>query len=128
MAMKRRNLILLAVATHLLLTTIHGLIHLAIPIFLSGWIIAFSIGSLYILPLIGAGLVVTNYPRIGGTVLITAGIITLVFEGIFHFLLPNPDHIAHVSDHRVWFGTTGTLTTLGNLLLVGAGWFSARDT
>ena len=50
----------------------------------------------------------------------------IVFEGAFHFMIDNPDHVEHVVDHHASFGVTAILTTLGNLLLIVAAWFPVR--
>lgn len=55
--MVRQKLILAAVAGHLLLTALHGLVHVAISVFPTGWTAAFAVVSLYLLPIVGAGLV-----------------------------------------------------------------------
>jgi len=69
----------------------------------------------------------SGHQRIGGVVLLIAGIASFGFEGAFHFLISNPDHIAHVANHHTSFGVSAILTTMGNLLLVVAAWFSIRD-
>lgn len=125
--MDRQKLILTAVGSHLLLTVLHGLVHVAIPVIPNGWIAAFAIVSLYLLPVAGTGLAVSGHQQVGAAVLLTAGIASFVFEGSFHFLISNPDHIAHVAAHHTSFGVTAALTTMGNLLLVVAAWFSVRD-
>ncbi|WP_435124310.1 hypothetical protein [Halobaculum sp. D14] len=126
--MVRQTLPLVAVAGHLVLTALHGLVHVAIPILPTGWIAAFAAVSLYGLPLVGAALIVTGHHRVGAIGLFGAGVASFVFEGAFHFLISNPDHIAYVADHHALFSLTAILTTVGNLLLVGAAWFSVQDT
>lgn len=122
--MDRANRVLAAVGGHLLLTVLHGLVHVAIPVIPPGLVAAVATVSLYILPVAGAALVVGGYQRGGCAVLLTAGIASLVFEGTFHFLLGNPDHVAN---HHTSFGLTAILTTLGNLLLLVAAWFALRN-
>lgn len=124
--MDRQNLVLIAVGGHLLLTVLHALVHVTIPVIPTGWIAAFATVSLYLLPLVGVSLVVRGHRRVGGAVLFTAGIASFVFEGTFHFLISNPDHVAHVTDQHALFEVTAMPTTLGNLLLVVAAWFSVR--
>lgn len=124
--MNRQNLVLAAVASHLLLAVLHGLVHGAIPVIPTGWTAAFAIVSLYFIPVAGASLAVSGHRRVGAAVLLTAGIVNFAFDGALHFMISNPDHVAHVTDHHVLFGVTAILTTLGNLLLVMAAWFSVR--
>ena len=122
--MDRRTLILATVSGHILLTVLHALVHAAIPVIPDGEVAAFATVSLYLLPVAGAGLAVSGYRRVGGAALFTAGIASFAFEGLFHFIISNPDHVAHV-DHTL-FGVTAILTTVGNLLLIVAAWFSVR--
>lgn len=124
--MNRKKLILVAVAGHLLLTGLHGLVHGAIPAIPTGWTAAFAIVSLFLLPVAGAGLVMTGHHRIGGAVLFIAGIASFGFEGAAHFLISNPDNVAQVGDHHASFEATAILTTMGNLLLVVAAWVAVR--
>lgn len=126
--MHRQKLLFAAVVGHLFLTALHGLVHVAIPVFPNGWIAAFAMVSLYILPVVGAGLVVRGYQGAGAAILFCAGIASFAFEGMFHFFITNPDHIAHVPDHRMSFSVTAVLTTIGNLLLVWGAWLSVQDT
>lgn len=125
--MDRQTLIPVAVGGHLLLTGLHGLVHAAIPVLPTGWIAAFATVSLYVLPVVGAGLAVRGQRRVGGAVLLAAGVASFLFEGAFHFLVSNPDHVAHVPAHHLSFGVTAILTTMGDLLLVVAAWVSVRD-
>lgn len=124
--MDRQNLVLIAVGSHLLLTILHALVHVAIPIIPNGWIAAFATVSLYLLPVAGAILFVSGHRGLGAAVLFTAGIGSFVFEGTFHFIISNPDHVAQVANHHVSFDLTAMLTTMGNLLLLVAAWFAVR--
>jgi hypothetical protein len=82
---------------------------------------------LYLVPATAAGLTGRGHRRVGGVLLFGAGLAGLAFEGVWHFLVANPDHVAHVADHRVAFGLTALLSTASNLLLLGAGWFANRS-
>jgi len=124
--MVRRKLLLGTVVGHLLLTALHGLVHGAIPMFPTGWQAVLAGVLLYLFPVTGVGLVVAGYRRVGTAVLFCAGFAGFAFEGTLHFLLTNPDHVRHVTDHRVRFGATAALTTVGDLLLLGAAWCSVR--
>lgn len=42
--------------------------------------------------------------RVEGRRLLSASVTGLVFEGVLHFSLAIPDHVAHVADHRTAFG------------------------
>lgn len=79
--MVRQKLILAAVAGHLLLTALHGLVHVAIPVFPTGWTAAFAAVSLYLLPLVGTGLVVGGHHRVGAVILFSVGVASFGFEG-----------------------------------------------
>lgn len=125
--MMRERVVLAAVVAHLVLTVLHGVVHAAIPVFPTGRVALFAALSLYLLPVGGAGLVMGGYRRIGALVLLGAGLVGFGLEGVFHFVVANPDHVAHVFAHRTAFGLTAVLTTVGDLLLVGAAWYSLRD-
>lgn len=73
---------------------------------------------LYLLPVVGAGLVVSGRHRVGTGVVFVAGVAGFAFEGVFHFVLANPDHVAHVASHGTAFGLTALLTTGSDLSLV----------
>ncbi|MFT4891463.1 MAG: hypothetical protein ACI9YT_002395 [Halobacteriales archaeon] len=124
--MNRQTLVLAAVASHLLLTVGHGIVHAAIPVIPTGWTAVFATVSLYLLPVAGAALVMSGHQRIGGAVLLAAGIDSFVFEGASHFLISNPDNVAQVADHHASFEVTAILTTTGDLLLVVAAWLAVR--
>lgn len=125
--MNRRSLILAAVIGHLLLTSIHGMVHAVVPVFPTGRNAALAAIFLYILPVLGAGLVIYGRQSIGTIFLLSAGIAGLTFEGVFHFVIANPDHVAHISKHRTAFGLTAVLTTASNIFVLAAGYLSGRD-
>jgi hypothetical protein len=75
---------------------------------------------LYLIPVLGTGLVVSGYRRVGAVVLLSDGLAAFAFEGVYHFILANPAHSAHVTNYCMAFDLTAVLTTGGNLLLVGA--------
>ena len=127
MTLNRRSLILAVVFGHLLLTSIHGMVHAVVPVFPTGRNAALAAVFLYILPVLGAGLVIYGRRVIGTTLLLSAGIAGLTFEGVFHFVIANPDHVAHISSHRTAFGLTAVLTTASNILVLAAGYLSGRD-
>ncbi|MFA1612511.1 hypothetical protein [Halobellus rubicundus] len=124
--MERRTLVFTAVAGHLLLTALHGFVHVAIPVFPNGRTAVVAVVALYVLPVVGAGLVARSHHRVGAAVLFGAGVVSLAFEGTLHFLVGNPDHVAHVVNHQTPFKVTAVLTTAGDLLLVGAAWLSVQ--
>lgn len=124
--MEQQKLLLAAVVGNLLLTALHGLVHAAIPIFPTSWRAVLAGVLLYLLPVTGVGLAMSGYRRAGAAVLLGAGVGGFAFEGASHFLFANPDQVGHVADHRAAFGVTAALTTVGDLLLVWAAWFSVR--
>jgi len=126
--MERQRLALSLVALHLLLTVLHGVVHAAVPLYPVGWKAMVAAVVLYLLPVLGAGLVVNGYRRVGAVFLVSAGLAGFVFEGVFHFVLVNPDHVSHVTNQRMAFDLTAALTTGGDLLLVGAAWFGVPVT
>lgn len=122
--MERQTQLLGTVVGHLLLTVIHGVVHATVPVIPTGRTAAVAVVGLYLLPVVGMGLSVSDHPRAGAVVFLSAGVSSFVFEGLLHFLLSNPDHVA---GHHSLFGATAILTTAGNLLLVLAAWLSVRN-
>lgn len=124
--MDSRDALLTAVGGHLLLTILHGIVHAIISVFLAGWKMTLAAVLLFLLPVLGLGLVLRGYRWVGALCLLGAGLGGFAFEGLLHFIVPNPDHVAHVTDHRIAFGLTAVLTTVGNLFLLGAAWYSVH--
>lgn len=120
--MARHRLLLSAVGAHLLLTVLHGGVHAAVPVYPDVWKTMVAVVVLYLLPVLGAVLIVSSHRGSGAMLLLSTGLAGFAFEGVFHFVLANPDHVAHVATHRMAFGLTAILTTGGDLLLVGAAW------
>lgn len=103
------------------------MVHAAVPVFPTGRNAVLAAVFLYILPILGAGLVIYGRRGIGATLLLSTGIAGLTFEGVLHFLIANPDHVAHISNHRTTFGLTAVLTTASNIFVLAAGYLSGRD-
>lgn len=123
--MEREHLFLLsAIGVHLLLTVLHGVVHAAVPVYPVGWKAMVAAVVLYLLPVLGARLVLRDHRRVGAAVLLGAGLAGFAFEGVFHFVLANPDHVTRVTNHHTTFNLTAVLTTGGDLLLVGVAWFA----
>lgn len=114
------------VAVHIALTLAHGGVHVTVPVRLAHWQTLIVAIVLFGLPLAGALLVARGRAARGVLFLCFAGVAGVAFEGVFHFVVANPDHVASVPRLVVAFHHTAVLSTLGNLVLVAGGAWVAR--
>lgn len=119
----RVRLVALAVAIHVVLSLSHGVAHVTIPVQILLWQGVFVGVVLVTLPLVGVGFLATDSPSIGYWIILLAGLAGFAFEGSFHFVITNPDHVSSVVTEPVLFTSTAFLTTASDLVLVAiAGW------
>jgi len=117
------RLLVAALGVHLLFTVVHGLAHAGIPVPVRDWQNAFAVGVILVAPLVAAGLVLSGRGRVGAALAFLSGFAALAFEGLFHFVVANPDHVGAVEAGQTVFAATAILTVGGDLLLVVvAGW------
>lgn len=130
------TVVALAVAVHVALTLAHGLAHATVPVPVTEWQGVYSAVVLFAAPLAGALFVRRGRVRAGAWLVLVAAVGALAFEGLFHFLVANPDHVAAVgsgefpfgSTTALAFGSTAVLTTVGDAVLVlVAGWALRRQ-
>lgn len=111
------------VALNLAAGVAHGVSHGVASVSLPLWgyaVVGLTVGML---PLVGLALRSTGRLRTGTAVVALAGLAALAFEGLAHFVVPNPDHVGAVADGAALFAGTAALTTVGDVLLVvTAGW------
>lgn len=123
---RRRSVVGGAVAAHLVVTLVHGWPHATIPVPIPPWQKLFVAVVLVIAPVAGFLAVARARPRLGGWLLLCSGLGALAVEGVCHFVVPNPDHVAAVDHGRFRFATTAALSTVGDGVLVVAGWYCSR--
>jgi hypothetical protein len=111
---------------HVALTALHGLVHLAVPVHLHRWQYWYAGAVILTAPLLGVALVGRDRGELGAALLLLSGTAALAFEGLHHFLVPNPDHVSQVAGGGS-FASTAALSTAGDAVLaVAAAWFLAR--
>jgi hypothetical protein len=106
-----------AVVGHVALTALHGVAHLTVPVRVPAWQYAYAVVVIVGIPAAGAVLVRRGRPRVGAALLVLSGVAAAAFEGPFHFVVENPDHVSRASGDGA-FVATALLTTAGDLLLV----------
>ncbi|MDY6817505.1 MAG: hypothetical protein SVG88_02495 [Halobacteriales archaeon] len=110
----------------MLLSLVHGVTHLVLPVTVHGWQYGFAIVVLFMAPLAGVVLIIYDRSVTGGILLAIAGMAALAFELLYHFIIMNPDHVATIATGQLVFATTAVLTTIGDGVLIAvAGWFLA---
>jgi hypothetical protein len=116
--MTQKRLLGGVVAVNILFTLVHGAVHETIPVVIAPWQSAFVGLTIVVGPLIALGLVAAGYDRIGLTLCALLGFSAFAFEALFHFVMENPDHVAHVTHGAVVFEATAWLSVFGDLSLV----------
>ena len=113
-----------AVGLTLAVSLLHGVVHAVVPVSIPPWQYGVAGLTTGLLPLFGLALVRTGRKRGGALTVGLAGGCALAFEGLAHFVVPNPDHVGTVSEGTVLFAGTATLSTLGDVgLVAAAGWY-----
>lgn len=81
---------------HALVSGGHGVAHALVPVGLDAWQWAVVLVAAVVGPLVALWLVWQGSYRMGGLVLAGAMATALAFGVVFHYLLPNPDHVSMV--------------------------------
>ena len=115
-----------AVAVHLALTLGHGWAHASIPVPYVEWQGVYAGVVLFLAPVAGLLALVGGRQRLGYWLVLLAGVGGVAFEGLFHFVVHSPDHVASVGNAAGLFASTAVLTTLGDALLVAVAYWSLR--
>lgn len=111
-----RRVVGAVVVVHFLAHTIHGLPHLTIPVHVPSLVLATVVLVVYLLPIVGAGLVWRGEEARGlGIVTLALGLSFLI-SGALHFVIPGPDNIASAPG-----------TTMGVLFTTSAGALAIID-
>lgn len=117
-----------AVAGHILATSVHGTVHGVVPVHVHDWQYVFAAVVIVLAPLVGLLLVLRGRERSGGVTIACAALAAVAFESIFHFVVQNPDHVGTVVDGRATFEATALLSTAADLVVfLTATWFLLED-
>jgi hypothetical protein len=118
------------VLIHLVINLLHGRAHTELQIGLSSFQLLFVVGVIMIGPLLALALLWTRRQRLG-LVLLTASMTGACLFGLYyHFVVPSPDHVAHVPE-GYWgelFRVTAVLLALSEALgsVLGLVWLRAQ--
>lgn len=115
-----------AVSVHLVVAVIHGIAHASIPVPILDWQAVTATALLFAAPVTGIGLFLRGRRLTGARILLVAGSSALAFEGLAHFVVRNPDHVATVDAGRALFASTAGLSVAGDLLLVATAVWALR--
>lgn len=116
------RLLLGAVVANLGLTLSHGGSHFVVGVHVHGWQFAVIGVTVALGPAVGLWLVANDRRTAGVAIVATAGLISLAFEGLFHYVVSSPDHV--VGQERI-FVTTATVSTLADAgVVVVAVWLA----
>lgn len=114
------------VIVHLVIMAVHGAAHAQAGVALG------PLGNAFVLIVIGIGPLaglIWSFARLReGSLLVAATMgASLVFGLVNHFLIPGPDHVAHVAGPaRAMFGVSAALLMVSEALGVYVGWRSSR--
>jgi hypothetical protein len=124
---RRVTITVAAVGVYVLVHLAHGIVHGLIPVWLLPVQLAVVVGIIFGGPLIGVGLLLRDYQRWGSVLVMLTGGVAFGAEVGWHFVIPNPDNIAHVHEAQLAFGTTAVLAVLTDAVVVLAGMNVWRD-
>lgn len=118
----------MTVIGHLILSFIHGSAHDGADVALPPWSMLFVLVVILAGPVVGLALV-WPAPRLGAWVVAVTMGASLLFGVVNHFLLPGPDHVAHVAEPwRRLFATTAALLAVTEALGCSLALRMARQT
>jgi hypothetical protein len=106
-----------AVLANLVLSGAHGAVHAVAGVPVAPWQGAVLGVGLVLAPVAGLVLARRGRPPLAVALVGAGAALALATEAPWHFLLANPDHVAH-ADAGVAFAATALLTTAGDALVV----------
>src|SRR2546427_4910194 len=118
------------VLIHLVINLLHGRAHTELHIGLSSFQLLFVVGVIMIGPLLALVLLWTPHQRLGLVLLAASMAGACLFGLYYHFIVPSPDHVAHVPE-GYWgdlFRLTAVLLALSEALgcVLGFAWLRAQ--
>ena len=86
----------IAVLVHLVVNILHGQAHTRLGVGLSNWQQLFVIVVILIAPLLALALSFTRRNRFALWLLLVSMLGSLIFGGVYHYVVISPDHVAHL--------------------------------
>jgi len=101
----------IAVLVHLAVSIIHGQAHTRLGVGLSNWQQSYVLVVIILAPLIALALSFTRFAGAGLWLLLASMLGSLIFGGVYHYLIISPDHVSHLppGDARGLFRMTALL-------------------
>jgi hypothetical protein len=117
------------VVLHAIANGLHGLAHVEIPVALSLLQSLFIGIVIFLIPIIAAVLLWTQFYRIGSWLLLSSLAGSLLFGIYNHFIVISPDHVSQVSfaDWGLLFQITAILIVIVDGLGAGIGLWALRS-
>lgn len=86
----------IAVLVHLVVNIFHGQAHTRLAVGLSSWQQLFVFVVILIAPLLALALSFTRLMRFAFWLLLISMLGSLIFGGVYHYVVISPDHVAHL--------------------------------
>ncbi len=112
-----------AVIVHTIVTILHALAHVLIPVPATPSQAVFIITVIVTVPLVAMVLLWTPFRRMGAVLLLVSMLGSLIFGVYLHFIAISPDHICQIppGNWQLLFQVTAVLLFLTELLGCGVG-------
>ena len=101
----------IAVLAHLAVSILHGQAHTRLGVALSNWQQFYVLTVIVVAPLVALALSFTRYAVAGLWLMLASMLGSLIFGGVYHYLIISPDHVSHLppGDARGMFRVTALL-------------------
>ena len=101
----------IAVLAHLAVSILHGQAHTRLGVALSNWQQFYVLTVIVVAPLVALALSFTRYAVAGLWLVLASMLGSLIFGGVYHYLIISPDHVSHLppGDARGMFRVTALL-------------------
>ena len=101
----------LVVVAHLVVNLLHGQAHTSLGVALASWQQVYVTTVILLAPLVALVLTWTRYARAGLWLLLFSMLASLIFGGLYHYIIISNDHVAHLppGDARGLFRVTALL-------------------
>ena len=116
----------IAVLVHLVVNILHGQAHTRLGVGLSNWQQLFVIVVILIAPLLALALSFTRRNRFALWLLLVSMLGSLIFGGVYHYVVISPDHVAHLPAGAAQglFRSTALLLVITEVFGVGVAAFA----